>query len=93
MTPDQWSLQVAVVAFTFGAAATVWGGVRLSTLGDILADRTGWGEALFGTVLLGAATSLSGLVRPDRTGVRGCAGGVRVDCAAGSDVNHTRAAR
>ena len=74
MSIDQWSLPVALLAFASGAAATVWGGVRLSALGDILADRTRWGEALFGTVLLGAATSLSGLVMTAAAGLDGRAG-------------------
>lgn len=65
---------VAILVFLAGAAATVWGGVRLSRLGDILADRTRWGEALFGTVLLGAATSLSGLVMTAAAGLDGRAG-------------------
>ena len=37
-------------------------GVRITHLADVLADRTGLGEALAGAVLLGAATSLSGVV-------------------------------
>jgi len=41
---------------------TVVGSVRLATLGDVLADRTGWGEALFGAVFFGLMTSLSGIV-------------------------------
>ncbi len=37
-------------------------GTRLTTEADRLADRTGLGEAIFGGILLGAATSLSGIV-------------------------------
>jgi len=37
-------------------------GVRLAKITDILADRTGLGEAVAGTVLLGASTSISGTV-------------------------------
>ena len=37
-------------------------GLRLSRYADILADRTGLGEAIAGAVLLGAATSASGIV-------------------------------
>jgi cation:H+ antiporter len=36
-------------------------GVKLSAAADKIADRTGFGEAIVGSVLLGAATSLSGL--------------------------------
>lgn len=62
LNPAEWSLWFTVVVFVVGAAVTVYGGVNLTTLGDRLADVTGWGEALFGAVLLGAATSLSGIV-------------------------------
>jgi len=37
-------------------------GTRLTRIADDLADRTGLGEAVAGAVLLGAATSLSGIV-------------------------------
>jgi cation:H+ antiporter len=49
---------------SFLAAAVVifFSGLRITTLADRLADRTGLGEALVGAVLLGAATSLSGTV-------------------------------
>ncbi|MDK1349227.1 cation transporter, partial [Streptomyces sp. 378] len=43
-------------------AVTVVCSIRLAGLGDTLADRTGWGEALFGAVLFGLVTSLSGIV-------------------------------
>ena len=35
-------------------------GIKLSRSADIIADRTGLGEAVVGAVLLGAVTSLSG---------------------------------
>ena len=35
--------------------------IRMTRLADTIADRAGWGEALVGGVVLGAATSLSGL--------------------------------
>ncbi|WP_341868833.1 sodium:calcium antiporter [Sulfitobacter delicatus] len=37
-------------------------GYRMTGLSDQIADRTGWGEALVGAALLGAATSMSGTV-------------------------------
>jgi cation:H+ antiporter len=48
----------------FLAAAVVifFSGLRLTALADRLADRTGLGEALVGAVLLGATTSLSGII-------------------------------
>ncbi|OEV08231.1 cation transporter [Streptomyces nanshensis] len=59
---DQWSLTWSVVALLSAGALTVLSSVRLATLGDVLADRTGWGEAVFGAVLFGLVTSLSGIV-------------------------------
>lgn len=47
----------AVAALTIGVA-----GVAMTKQADIIADRTGFGEALVGGVLLGASTSLSGTV-------------------------------
>ncbi|MDZ7783604.1 MAG: hypothetical protein U5K56_11960 [Halioglobus sp.] len=54
----------AIIVAQFILCAGVIGvcGTRLSTLADRLADRGGFGEALTGGVLLGAATSLSGSV-------------------------------
>ena len=57
-----WPIMVSVVVFVVGALATVAGAIRMASLGDTLADRTGWGEALFGAVFFGAASSLSGIV-------------------------------
>ena len=56
-----WPLTASVVVFAV-AAATVVGAIRMASLGDTLADRTGWGEALFGALFFGATTSLSGIV-------------------------------
>ncbi|MCC5032123.1 cation transporter [Streptomyces sp. WAC 00631] len=58
----QWSVGWSIAAFVIAGAATVVCGIRLTALGDTLADRTGWGEALFGAVFFGLATSLSGIV-------------------------------
>lgn len=57
-------LSTAVLIGTFLIAGTVifFSGLRMTGLADRLADRTGLGEALVGGVLLGAATSLSGIV-------------------------------
>ena len=51
-------LGLAVVA----TLAILAAGTRLTGTADVLADRTGLGEALVGGVLLGASTSLSGTV-------------------------------
>lgn len=57
-----WPLVPALAVFAVAVLVTVLGGVRLSMAADVLADRTGWGEALFGAVVFGALTSLSGIV-------------------------------
>ncbi|TFL19285.1 sodium:calcium antiporter [Jannaschia formosa] len=56
-------LSTPVVAAIFVAAAVVvfLVSLRITRLADVIADRTGIGEALAGGLLLGAATSLSGL--------------------------------
>ena len=58
MTP----LLLAILVFAGAALITVLGSIRLAGLGDVLADRTGWGEAIFGAVFFGVFTSLSGIV-------------------------------
>ncbi|KAB8162155.1 cation transporter [Streptomyces sp. 3MP-14] len=58
----QWPLGWSVALFLAAGLLTVVGSVRLATLGDVLADRTGQGEALFGAVFFGLVASLSGIV-------------------------------
>lgn len=48
--------------FATAAIVIAVAGVRMSRVADILADRTGLGEAVIGGVFLGATTSLSGTV-------------------------------
>lgn len=52
----------AILVFLAATAVVALAGVRLTNEADRLADRTGLGEAVFGGILLGAATSLSGTV-------------------------------
>lgn len=52
----------AVIVFAACAAIIGIVGTRLTRIADELADRTGIGEAVAGAVLLGATTSLSGIV-------------------------------
>ena len=47
--------------FLVGAAVITWAGTWLSDFADRLADRTGLGEAITGTLFLGLATALPGL--------------------------------
>lgn len=68
---DQWPMAWSTAALVLAGALTVVCSVRLAALGDVLADRTGWGEAVFGAVLFGLVTSLSGIVM---TGVSAAGG-------------------
>lgn len=52
----------ALIAVAGAAAVIVVVGPRLAHVADRLADRTGLGEAVAGALLLGAATSLPGIV-------------------------------
>lgn len=78
---DTWSLGWIVAVFVVAAAVTVLCSVWLAGLGDVLADRTGWGEAFFGAVFFGLATSLSGVVMSGAS-----AAGDRPDLAYGNAV-------
>jgi cation:H+ antiporter len=57
-----WSVPITLVAFLLSATVVTLAGSLLSRVIDRLADRTGIGEAIAGMLLLGAATSLAGLV-------------------------------
>ncbi|WP_300396746.1 sodium:calcium antiporter [Henriciella sp.] len=50
------------MTFLVAALVVLLAGVRITGEADRLADRTGLGEAVFGGILLGASTSLSGIV-------------------------------
>jgi cation:H+ antiporter len=52
------SLILNITAFGVAALIIVFAGSKMARLADMLADRTGLGEALFGVLLLAAATSL-----------------------------------
>ncbi|PRY72953.1 sodium:calcium antiporter [Halomonas ventosae] len=64
MPPPLNDLSLGMALALFGGCALVIGvvGTRLTGIVDDLADRTGLGEAIAGAVLLGMATSLSGIV-------------------------------
>jgi cation:H+ antiporter len=57
-----WPLWLNIVAFLAAAGAIGWAGTGLARMADQLADRTGLGEALTGTIFLAVSTSLPGLV-------------------------------
>jgi len=50
------------VALAVAALVVLGASLRLTALADVIADRTGFGEAVVGAIALGAATSLSGMV-------------------------------
>lgn len=58
------ALSSSVLAAAFFACALIiaFAGVAITKRADALADRTGWGEALIGAILLGGTTSLPGIV-------------------------------
>ncbi|SFG45050.1 cation:H+ antiporter [Palleronia marisminoris] len=51
-----------ICGFLVAALVIFFSGLRMTSVADRLADRTGLGEAIVGGVLLGAATSLSGII-------------------------------
>ena len=71
MDLDSWTLSQSIVVFSLCALVIAIAGTRITRVVDQLADRTGLGEATAGTVLLGAATSLSGSVLSVTAAYRG----------------------
>ncbi|MFW5881199.1 MAG: sodium:calcium antiporter [Roseicyclus sp.] len=59
---DDLSTTMLIGTFLAASAVIFFSGLRMTGLADLLADRTGLGEAIIGGVLLGAATSLSGII-------------------------------
>ncbi|TWH74312.1 sodium:calcium antiporter [Modestobacter roseus] len=62
MIAGTWPLLPSALALAAMALVIVFAGVRLTRVADELADRTGLGDALGGALLLGAVTSLPGIV-------------------------------
>ncbi len=56
------SYPLLALAGLIAAAVILGAGLRMTDLADKIADRTGFGEAMVGGVLLGAATSFSGTI-------------------------------
>ncbi|SCZ52732.1 cation:H+ antiporter [Thiohalomonas denitrificans] len=55
-------IAIVIVLFAVATVVITLAGIRLARIADALADLTGMGEAIFGAVLLGGSTSLSGIV-------------------------------
>lgn len=58
ITFETMGFPVLAAIFAVAAAVIWWAGARLSGYASLIADRTGWGQAIVGILLLGAATSL-----------------------------------
>ncbi|WP_262927226.1 sodium:calcium antiporter [Phytohalomonas tamaricis] len=103
MLPDfsAMSLPLAIGLFLFCALVIGTAGTYLAGVADRLADRTGLGEAIAGSLLLGATTSLPGIVVSVSSAWRGlpelamsnALGGIAVQTAflALADVTYRRA--
>ena len=101
MMSDSWPLSISIGVFIVAALATVVGGARLASSGDVLADRTGLGEAFFGAVFFGGIISLSGIVMTatatfgdyPRLGFSNAIGGIAAQTAAlgAADLAYRRA--
>ena len=66
-----WPLWAVVALFVAAALVISVGGTRMTRTADHLADLTGLGEAIFGAVLLGGATSLPGIITSVATAAQG----------------------
>lgn len=56
------SLTTSILLFIGFALVIGLAGSRLTRIADRLADQTGWGEAIFGAILMGGITSLPGII-------------------------------
>jgi cation:H+ antiporter len=57
----EWPTSCVILLFSVAAAVIAYAGSRLTRCASLLAERTRLGQALFGSVFLGAVTSLSGI--------------------------------
>lgn len=62
LSTENWTLGLTLLVFVASGAVIAVVGTWMARLADRLADLTGLGEALFGAVLLGASTSLPGIM-------------------------------
>lgn len=67
----QMDLPLVLALFGLAAAVIAVAGTRLARIADEIAARTGLGEALVGAVLVGASTSLPGIVTSVVTAAEG----------------------
>jgi cation:H+ antiporter len=71
LDPTTLALPWALALFAFGTVLIAVAGSRLAAVADVLADMTGMGEALAGSVFLGAVTSLAGITATLTTAAQG----------------------
>ncbi|MEQ8412542.1 MAG: sodium:calcium antiporter [Erythrobacter sp.] len=69
----QYSTTTLAIAFAACAVVIAVFGSKMAGYADVIADRTGLGEALIGSVLLGAGTSIAGIVTSTSTAASGAA--------------------
>ena len=71
--PDFATFSTSAVAAVFAGCAVLIAllGTKMAGYADTIADRTGLGEALIGSVLLGAGTSIAGIVTSASTAAGG----------------------
>ncbi|MEM1251846.1 MAG: sodium:calcium antiporter [Cyanobacteria bacterium P01_H01_bin.21] len=67
------SLSTSIPLFCIAAIVIAFVGTRLTRVADRLADKTGWGEAIVGAVILGGSTSLPGIITSVSTAYQGYA--------------------
>lgn len=67
------TLTSAIPLFLVAAASIAFCGTKLTKVADRLADKTGWGEAVVGAVILGGSTSLPGIITSVSTAYQGYA--------------------
>jgi len=70
---DQYATGTIALIFLGSAIAIAVFGTRMAGYAEIIADRTRFGEALIGSVLLGAGTSIAGIVTSSTTAANGAA--------------------
>lgn len=95
------SLTLDFIGFFLAAGIIAWSGTKLAMYADRLADRTGLGEAMTGTVFLGFVTALPGLTAAITAALQGhpalaissAVGGIAIQTAflAFADITYSKA--
>jgi len=70
---DQYTTETIGLVFFVCALIIAFFGTKMAGYAEIIADRTRFGEALIGSVLLGAGTSIAGIVTSSSTAASGAA--------------------